>query len=541
MEDQLKSMAVSEPTTDSHKRNVQRAGGIMIVSQLLSRVLGVVRDAVMAGMFGRGLMTDAYLLAFSVPDTLFYLIAGGALSSAFIPVFTEYLKTEREDDAWKIFSAVTTIMTSIILVFIVLATVFTPQMLHLTAPKIDPKILPLTVQMSRILLPAQIAFFLGGLMFGTLYARQVFSVPALGPNVYNIGIILGAIVLSHFVSPSILGMVYGAVCGAFLGNLILPAYMMHKIGSRFSISFDTKHPGVRKVFRMMMPVVFGLSLPAVYVIIMRAFGTYYEAGIVTAIDYANKLVQAPVGIFGWSLAIAVFPALSQFHATDRMDLYRDQVVRSLRQVIYLSTPALVFIAVMAPTIVSGLYQQGKFTAHDTEVTALFVRLFSFGLIGWCMHPVLMRAFFAIHDSLTPILISTGTTAVFVVLILVLRTTPLGSSALPIAGSIAACGLVTALGFAISRKVGGLDFGSVFTTLGKSLVASILVAAISGILTFGQFAHFFTGSKIRVLLALLFGFLFCAWAYFWATIKLKMPESDTLARGLDKTRAKLGLR
>src|SRR5262245_27106858 len=169
----------------------------MMLSLLLSRVLGLVRDAVITGKFGADGITTAYYQSFKIPDLLFFLIAGGALSSAFIPVFSEYLHTKRESEAWHIFSVVTTFMSILVIGFIVIAWIFAyPLSRYLIAPGTDAEFIPYIVQMSRVVLPAQFAFFVGGIMFGTLYANQRFSVPGLGPNIYNIGIIVGALGLS---------------------------------------------------------------------------------------------------------------------------------------------------------------------------------------------------------------------------------------------------------------------------------------------------------------------------------------------------------
>src|SRR5688572_6156218 len=190
----------------------------MMLSLLLSRVLGLVRDAVMSGMFGQDIYTDAYTVSFMVPDLLFFLLAGGALSSAFIPVFSEYLHTDREDDAWTVFSVVTSVMTLALVALIGAAWIFAEPLSRAIAPGDKmTEVMPLITYMSRILLPAQLAFFIGGIMFGTLYARQVFSVPGLGPNIYNLGIIFGAVALSAFFNPGVIGMSCGALIGAVLG------------------------------------------------------------------------------------------------------------------------------------------------------------------------------------------------------------------------------------------------------------------------------------------------------------------------------------
>lgn len=511
--------------------NVAAAGAIMMVSLFLSRVLGQVRDTIMAAKFGLGPATDAYVLAFQIPDLLFFLIAGGALSSAFIPVFSEYLHTGREDEAWHVFSVVTTAMTLVIGLFVIGATIFAVPLTELVAGGKSPELIPLIAQMSRILLPAQLAFFLGGLMFGTLYARQRFVAPGLGPNVYNLGIIFGALVLSAFVAPPIVGMAWGAVVGAFVGNLLIPLYVMRRLGSKFSPSLDLRHPGVKKVFRLMLPVVLGLSLPGVYGIIMRSFGSYFTDGVNTALDYSNKLMQAPLGVFGQSFAIAVFPALSQFFAQQRMDLYRDQLVRTMRTVVYITLPISAVLFVLAGDVVTLLFQYGKFTAADTEAVAPSLQMFAIGIAAWCLQPVLMRAFFAVQTTLKPILLGSLVTGLFFVLAWFLRETPLGYLGLPLASSIAAIVLAGLLLVAIHRHVGELDLAGLGVTLAKALLATAVMALLMALgdhyLPQGEGfrRNLWAAGRLAIL------GLGSAWVYYGLTRWLKMPESDTVARAL----------
>jgi putative peptidoglycan lipid II flippase len=529
-------MSVDEPTPapSGHKQpNVARAGGIMVASLLLSRILGIVRDQVMVWTFGRNQFTDAYRWAFQIPDLLFFLIAGGALSSAFIPIFSEYLHTDRDEDAWKTFSVVTSVMSLIVFAFIALAWVFAMPLTHVIAPGSEADaVRPLIAYMSRIILPAQYAFFIGGLMFGTLYARQKFAVPGLGPNIYNVGIIFGAVVISHYVSPGVIGMTWGALIGAILGNLVVPLIAMRGLRSRYWFSLDIKHEGARRVFRLMLPVILGLSLPGVYGMIMQGFASFFPKGTATALDIANKLMQAPLGIFGQSLAIAVFPALTQFFAQKRMDLYRKQLASTLRTVIYITVPISAVMILMSPEIVTLLFQYGKkFESADTHVVASCLQMFGIGVTAWCLHPVLMRGFFAVQNTVVPILLGTLTTALFVSLCLILRQTSLSYLALPLASSLSAIALAIMLLTAVNKKVEGIDIKGILMTFVKAVLAGLLMSVV----LYAGLSFIPTGTGLK---RNLFAFvkvvgvgLTGAWVYYFATRRLGMPESKYIDRAL----------
>ncbi|MBS1714005.1 MAG: murein biosynthesis integral membrane protein MurJ [Armatimonadetes bacterium] len=519
---------VSAPTPP--KPDFGKASGIMVLSLFLSRVLGLLRNTIVAAMFGQTVLTDAYRQSFAVPDVLFFLIAGGALSSAFIPVFSEYLHTGRESEAWHVFSSVTSWMSVIITVFIVLAWVFAYPLLQLLVPG-SPATWQTASDLSRIVLPAQLAFFVGGLMFGTLYARQVFTVPGLGPNLYNLGIIFGAVVLSHFVSPKVAGMSWGALAGAFLGNVVLPLFAIRKLGGMFKVTFDTKHPGVRKVFRLMLPVVFGLSLPAVFGLVMQYFGSFYGAGMPTALDNADRIMQAPLAVFGQSFAIAAFPALSQFYATGRMDAYRDQLSRSLRTVLYITVPVSALLIAMPEGVIKILLEHGRFTEVETARTAPILQLLSFGVAAWCVQPILMRAFFAVQQTLWPIVVSTVTTAVFLVLCTLLTKTPLAHLGLPLAGSVAAVVLATVLLTTISRHTGDLDMSGILTTLGKCFIAAAVMAvpcwSVMRWMLGANLSKPVFGAGFVVL-----GLAGC-WVYIAVTRRMQMPETAYVDRAMAK--------
>jgi len=511
----------------------------MAGSLALSRVLGILRDTAMTAKFGIGPHTDAYRLAFAIPDLIFFLVAGGALSTAFIPIFSSFIHTEREDDAWELFNVVVTVMSIAVIAMIGLAWIFAPWLIEHFAAGKPHELFPLIVRMARIVLPAQYAFFIGGLLIGTLYARQRFLLPGLAPNIYNVGIIFGALVLSAFVSPGIVGMSWGALVGAILGSLILPLWGVYRLGGRYRPSLNLKAPGVGSVFKLMLPVVLGLSLPAVYGLIMQSLGSFYAAGINTALDLSNKLMQAPLGVFGQSLALAAFPALSQFFAQKRMDMFRDQLASSMRTVLYLSLPATALLAALSGPIVRVAFGYGHTAPSDLNPTAHCLQVFSIGICAWCLHPVLMRSFYAMHKSAMPIIIGTLTTFVFVGLYFVLR--PLfppdangdstGYLAMPLSGSLAAILMVFGLGALAYKDAGGFDVKSVLVTFLKGSVA----AALCGV--FGYFTFKFSPHENRwgTIFIFLIIFSLSGWVYYFVTKWLGMPETAYVAKAFKRVK------
>lgn len=513
--------------------NVAKAGAIMMISLLLSRVLGLIRESIATGQFGVSAETDAYVLSFQIPDLLFFLVAGGALSAAFIPIFTEYLHTKGEEEAWELFSNVATIMTVFVTGLILIAWVAAPQITSLIAPTKSPEVQAMVTYMSRIVLPSQLAFFIGGLMMGTLYARQIFTVPGLGPNIYNIGIITGALVVSQFVTPSVSGMSWGALVGAFIGNIFVPLLAICALGARYRFTMNFRHEGVRRVFKLMAPVVLGLSLPGVFGILLQYFGGFFSDGVNTALNLSNRLMQAPLAIFGQSLAIGVFPALAQFYATQRMDMFRDQLGRTLRLTLFLATPFATIMVVAPADIIRLMYEHGEFTAENTALTAPVLAAFALGIAAWCVQPVIMRAYFALQRPVPPIIMGTIATAIFLGVSYGVVSSKGNYTLLPLAGSAAAIALAIILIIMIRRDVDGLDIGGLIKTFALSVLASFGAAGVFWCGMRGLDFIGFTRNKIGVIVGcLVFGFL-AAGIYYLLSRALKMPESDYLDRALNK--------
>jgi putative peptidoglycan lipid II flippase len=553
-------MSVDEPTPvpsgQSKLPTVARAGGIMMASLLLSRLLGLLRDTVMVAKFGIAFDTDAYRLAVTIPDTIFFLIAGGGLSSAFIPVFSEFLHKDKERDAWRVFSVVTTLSAIIVTALIGVAWVFAPQIAAFMADGkthtlADGSKVPLNahdidqiILMSRIMLPAQFSFMVGSVLLATLYARRRFVAPGVAPNIYNVGIIAGA-----FVGPTlgigIAGMSWGALIGAAIGNLLLPILVMLRLGGHFTPSIDLKTPGVDKFFKLLLPVILGFSLPSVAALITQKFASYYGETVNTVMTLSNNLMQAPLGIFGQALALAAFPVLAQFYATNRMDMYRDQISKTLRTVLYLAIPSSLFLFALAPEIVQVIYGYGRANVSNgvekiwmgpsmpVELAHVVVALrwYTVGIFAWCIQPVLMRGFFSIHQTLRPVLIGTAMTGLFILMCWGLLSSSMGYISLPISSNVAALLLAVLLWRGLEKQIGGkLDFTGSLVVICKSLLASFVMGLL-GWAVFQVVPH--TIRKLPFVLLFLFVMCLCGWSYFFITKALKMPESDYLGRAINR--------
>jgi putative peptidoglycan lipid II flippase len=514
----------------------KRAAGIVVAGTLLSRVVGMVREMVIAHQFGLSGQTDAYNAAFKLPDTLMYLIAGGALASTFIPVFTEYLQKDDHKGAWKTFSIVSTITALAATFFVVIAEIFAHEFVRLLNPGFGGARLNLAVGLTRIVLPAQIFFMLGGLFMGTLNARKQFLVPALGPTIYNVGIIMGA-----FLRPElgIYGLMWGALIGAFIGNFALQIYKVVDLGLRFRPSLDISHPGAVKVWRLMMPIVLGVSLPNVDQIISFYFASKLPVGSTTAIGYATRLMLIPIGIFAQAMGIAILPTMSQ-QARD-LSAFRRTAAHGLRFVLFLTVPSSVLMFLLAGPITSLLFEHGRFNAHDASLTAYALRFYSIGIFAWSAQAILTRGFYALQDTWTPVISGSIMTAVFITMnwyIIQRHASDWGVGGLAAATSIAATLHMIVMYYFLTRRTHGLQGVQTLAMLIKLAVAT--AALILSTLAVEKFVStHFLGRSILTF-ALLVGLPALAGGIMFVLVALvlKMEESSSVIGVFDKAVSRL---
>ncbi len=584
----------SKPSgSTSGKNSIAGAAGIMMAAILLSRILGLVRESIVTHYFGQTAQTDVYNAAFTLPDLLFFLIAGGALSGAFIPVFREYIELNKEKEAWRIFSVVASVMLIVVTGFVVFSEIFTPPLVALTSGFIDRPGLPYkggilvpneinglslvgfliksglhymahaedmpfkirdTVYLTRIVLPGQICFFLGGLMMGSLQARGNPWGQALGPLIYNLFIILGGLTVARNPKIGIAGLCWGAMAGAIVGNLILQWYLVRKSGGYYLPSAMLKHwrhPGVFKVWKLMLPVILGLALPQVSTIIGKMFAGSLGDGAVSALMYANKLMQVPLGVFAQATAIVLLPVMAGHAArmkdaqlqgrteaaADALTDLRDSVNYGIRNILFLTIPSSILMWVLAQPFVQFVFQSGKFKPEDVLLCTSILRWFAIGIFAWSAHSIITRGFYALQDSKTPIIVGTLVTVIFIPLNIPLRNA-MGVQGLALATTIAATIHMVSMLVVLRQRLNGLDGLRLATSISKiifaSMVTAILTTALYRPLYFRYLEHATEQngrSHAAVTLAILLPFSIVV--YGGLALLLRMEEVNVVKRLLKK--------
>jgi putative peptidoglycan lipid II flippase len=390
----------------SHQHSAWSATMLLMSAVMLSRVIGYVREAYIAWAFGAGHQTDAYVAAFTLPDWLNYLVAGGTASITFISIFTRYISEGREEDANRAFSSVITLMTVVLCAGIAIAEIFAPAFVRLLFPKFGPDEFALCVYLTRILLPAQIFFYVGGVVSAVLQSRRMFLFPALAPLLYNIFIILGGVVLSS--RYGIASLAIGAVAGGFVGPFLINALGASKTGVRFRVSFDFRHPGFREWVKLSVPLMLGFSLVTADDWILRYFASG-GAGDITRLNYAKRLFAVPIAVLGQATGQASLPFFAKLFGEKRMGDFGESVNAAVYRVSAAGFLGAAWLAAAALPIVDLVYRRGHFHFSDSRETAVFFFWFALSLALWAAQGLYSRGFYAAGDTLTPMVAATAIT------------------------------------------------------------------------------------------------------------------------------------
>lgn len=460
-------------------RAVARNTVIVMVAFVLSRVLGLVRDIIIAHVFGTSDQLGLYYAAFRIPDTIFLLTIGGVVGSAFIPVFSALRQQGRLEASWLLSS--TLINSSMIIIALagLLAAWFAPALVgHVIAPALTLPQQEKTVELTRIVLLSPLFLGLGGWAQGILNAENRFALSAFAPIFYNLGIILGALLLTPFIG--INGLAWGVIVGSFF-HFTSQIPGLARVGMQYSLRLNLRDPGVGEVARLIGPRLIGQFAFQANFIIITALATIIGASAVAAINYAYGLLMLPFGVFALSLSTVIFPTLTAQYARGNIGQLSSTLWSGVRTLIFISAACAGGLLALRYQIIALLYQHGDFTAQSTELVAAPLLWFSLGLISYSVVEVLTRTFYAMHDTRTPVVVAVCTVllnGLFAVLLL----GPLGHGGLAL--SLAAsttCELALLLYF-LRRRLASVpsEAGEERATLQsalKSIAAAVLMTIV----------------------------------------------------------------
>ena len=386
-----------------------RAAGVVGLAVLCSRVLGLAREQIFAALFGGGRVMDAFTIAFRIPNLLRDLFAEGALSTAFVTVFSRTAALQDTAAAWRLADKVATLTAVSLSAITVTGIATAPWLVAALAPGFDPGKAALTVTLTRIMYPFILLVSLAALVMGMLNARNVFGMPAMASSFFNLGSIVSGVLLGYWLDPhfgarAILGLAIGTLVGGTL-QLVVQLPALRRAGHSFHPDFHWRDPGVRSILRLMGPSVIAASTTQLNVLVNSVFASQLGDGPTFWLTVAFRLMQLPLGIFGVALGTVALPLLARMAATGNTEAFRSELARGMRLTFLMTIPSSIGLMVLAEPIISVLYQHGRFGAHETAESAAALRLYAIGLCGYAALKVLVNAFYALERRRTPMLVS----------------------------------------------------------------------------------------------------------------------------------------
>ena len=474
---------MAKPTAsqaDGTTSRIARAAGSVSIAVLLSRVLGLVREQIFAGLFGAGFAYDAFVVAFRVPNLLRDLFGEGALSAAFVTVFTDYSINKGEKETWRLAINVLVFFAILISLLTLVAISFADPIVNLLAA--DFRSIPgkqeLTVYLTRIMLPFLFFVSLAAVVMGMLNTKGKFFIPALSSSFFNLGSIVGGLFLAwllpHFGQAAIVGMAWGTLLGGAM-QLIMQIPTLRRAGFRFQLTLDLKDEGLRRILFLMLPATIGLSATQLNIFINTNFAATCAQGSVSWLNYAFRLVQLPIGLFGVALSIAVMPVLAKQAAEKDMHSLKRTFTSSLVLVFSLALPATAGLILLSEPIIRLIFEHGVFTTADTLATSLALKWYAVGLFAYAAIKVMVPVFYAIGNTRFPVIGSfLGVGANLVIINLVIGSMQHQGIALS-----TSCAMIINflfLSVVLYRKLSGFPLNYLITGLTKIAAATLMMSA-----------------------------------------------------------------
>jgi putative peptidoglycan lipid II flippase len=517
----------------SEKSKVVRAAGVVGISTMLSRVFGFFRDMVVAALFGAGLATDAFFLAFRIPNLLRRLTGEGSLTVSFVPVFTDYLNKKSKGEALELANVAFTLL-SILLVIISLAGIlFSPLIIALNAPGFikTPDQFALAVFLNRLMFPYIFFMSLVALCMGILNSFRHFAAPALSPVILNISMIIAALTLRDLFAEPITALAIGVMIGGIL-QLAMQWPFLRKFNVKLKFNFNWRHPGIKQIASLMLPAILGAAVTTINVVIVgNILASFLPKGSLSYLYYADRIMEFPLGVFAFAIGTATLPSFSTHVSTGNMGELKSGISFSLRLMLFVITPAMVALMVLNVPIISVLFQHGAFDANATRLTAQALFCYALGLWSFSVIRVITAVFYSLQDAKWPMKAAMITLVVNVVASIALMF-PLKHNGIALANSLASIVNVIVLGAVLRKKIGPFLDRSFYSSFLKIAVSSLVmwcsILFLDFFLPWNINAHF-KSRLVYLVTAMLIGGI----SYLSCTYLLKSPEIHSVTGQLKK--------
>ena len=524
--------------SDNSTGTIAKSAAVVSIAVMFSRVLGLIREQIFAALFGAGYAYDSFVVAFRIPNLLRDLFGEGALSAAFVSVFSDYNANRSREDTWQLASNVLCFFSIALATISLAGMVFSDQIVALLAPdfnRVQGKA-ELTAKMTVIMMPFLLLVSLSAVVMGILNTRGKFFVPSLASSFFNLGSIVGgtllAFTLPRYGHPAITGMAFGTLIGGLL-QLLIQLPTLKNTGFRFTPFINLRDPGLVRIVKLMLPAVIGLSATQINIFINTNFAASCIEGSVSWLNYAFRLVQLPIGLFGVAISIAALPVLAKYASKKDFQNVRVTFVSSLTMVFCLTIPATFGLVILAEPIIRIIFEHGAFSETDTQATALALSLYAVGLFAYSANKVIVPVFYAVNATRYPVI---GSFAAIAVNIMIISNTIELFQHKAIALSTSATMILNFL-FLVAvlyYKIGGYSVYYLFWGLIKILVSSIVMAVVLLLSceALGNISSFSTAAQCGLLALLISG---GAFIYISALHAMKLPELSLL---VEKAKSKL---
>ena len=438
---------------ETENARVAKAAGVVGLSTMLSRIFGFIRDMVVAAFFGAGFATDAFFVAFRIPNLLRRLFAEGSLTISFVPVFTEYLKTRTREEALELANVAFTVLSVILVIVSVAGVLLSPLIVSVMAPGFltTPDKYELTVFLTRIMFPYIFFISLVALCMGILNSLRHFASPALSPVILNIAMILAALYLRNFFDEPILALAVGVMIGGLL-QLLFQLPFLGRLGIHLRPDWNFGHPGVKRIGLLMLPAVFGAAVYQINIFISTLLASFLPEGSVSYLYYADRLVELPLGVFAIAIGTAALPSFAEQATKGEFDEMKKTIAFSLRLMLFITIPAMIALIALRVPIISVLFERGEFDQRSTILTAQALLYYAVGLWAFSTIRVIVAAFYALQDTKTPVRIAIVALIVNTAMSVILMF-PLKHGGLALATSIASAVNVVTLSVILARRIG----------------------------------------------------------------------------------------